>query len=54
MCMYVVHWNIFMVNKRDLQQQQQQQKYYYHNTIIHISYYVHSIFICILHILKET
>ncbi len=22
MCMYVAHWNIFMVNKRDLQQQQ--------------------------------
>ncbi len=26
MCMYVAHWNIFMVNKRDLQQQQQQQQ----------------------------
>ncbi len=21
MCIYVAHWNIFMVNKRDLQQQ---------------------------------
>ncbi len=24
MCMYVAHWNIFMVNKRDLQQKQKQ------------------------------
>ncbi len=23
MCMYVVHWNIFMVNKHDSQQEQQ-------------------------------
>ncbi len=28
MCMYIVHWNIFMVNKRDLQQQKQQQTQY--------------------------
>ncbi len=28
MCMYVAHWNIFMVNKRDLQQQQNSRSNY--------------------------
>ncbi len=26
MCMYVAHWNIFMVNKRDLQKKEERKK----------------------------
>ncbi len=31
MCMYVAHWNIFMVNKRDLQQKIKKFDLYKHN-----------------------
>ncbi len=39
--MYVVHWNIFMVNKRDLQQKRRKQKAVFHTIVCHAVQVMH-------------